>query len=93
LSKRPDGFTEEEVTFHLEKKICLVCKGRVAKFNYICPKCDALYCMNCAQALTNLENVCWVCDSPIDDSKPVEISRKSKDDIEENSFKKDLKEN
>ena len=93
LSKRPDGFTEEEVTFHREKKICLVCKGRVAKFNYICPICDALYCMNCAQALTNLENACWVCDSPIDDSKPVELSTKSEDVIEENSFKKDLKEN
>ena len=63
LTKRPDNITEEEVTFHREKKICLVCKSRVEKFNYICPKCDALYCMNCAQALTNLENVCWVCDS------------------------------
>lgn len=93
LSKRPDNITEEEVTFHREKKICLVCKGRVEKFNYICPMCDALYCMNCAQALTNLENVCWVCDSPIDDSKPVEESTKSEDIIEEKSFKKDLKEN
>lgn len=92
LSKRPDNITEEEVTFHREKKICLVCKSRVAKFNYICPMCDVLYCMNCAQALTNLENVCWVCDSPIDDSKPVKVSPKSEDIIEEKSSKKDLKE-
>jgi len=91
LSKRPDNITEEEVTFHREKKICLVCKGRVQKFNYICPMCDALYCMKCAQALTNLENVCWVCDSPIDDSKPVKVSPKSEDIIEEPSIKKDLK--
>jgi len=93
LSKRPDNITEEEVTFHREKKICLVCKSRVEKFNYICPICDVLYCMNCAQALTNLENVCWVCDSPIDDSKPVKVSPKSEDIIEEKSSKKDLKEN
>ena len=91
LTKRPDNITEEEVTFHREKKICLVCKSRVEKFNYICPKCDALYCMNCAQALTNLENVCWVCDSPIDDSKPVKVFPKSEDIIEKISFKKELK--
>ena len=91
LTKRPDTITEEEVTFHREKKICLVCKSRVEKFNYICPKCDALYCMNCAQALTDLENVCWVCDSPIDDSKPTKVFQKSEDIIEKISFKKDLK--
>ena len=88
LTKRPDTITEEEVTFHREKKICLVCKSRVEKFNYICPKCDALYCMNCAQALTDLENVCWVCDSPIDDAKPVKVFPKSEDEIKEISFKK-----
>jgi len=94
LTKRPDNITEEEVIFHREKKICLVCKSRVAKFNYICPKCDALYCMKCAQALTDLENVCWVCDSSIDDSKPVKISQESEeseDIIEKISFKKVLK--
>jgi len=91
LTKRPDNITEEEVTFHREKKICLVCKSRVEKFNYICPKCDALYCMNCAQALTNLENVCWVCDSPIDDSKPTKVFPKSEDEIKEISFKKEVK--
>jgi len=90
LSKRPDNITEEEVTFHREKKICMVCNSRVEKFNYICPMCDALYCMKCAQALTNLENVCWVCDSPIDDSKPVKLSTKSEDNIDEKSIKKDI---
>jgi len=30
-----------------------------------------IYCGNCAQALTDLENVCWACDVPIDYSKPV----------------------
>jgi len=28
------------------------------------------YCGNCARVLTNLENVCWVCDVPIDYLQP-----------------------
>ena len=28
-------------------------------------------CKKCAQALANIDNVCWVCDEPIDKSKPV----------------------
>ena len=66
----PAFISEEQVTIHQEKKICLVCRGEVSKFSYIC-ECGVIYCGNCAQALTNLENVCWVCDNPIDYSKPV----------------------
>lgn len=71
LSKKPDTITEEEVTFHREKKICLVCKGDVSRVNYICPKCDALYCIKCSEHLSNLENMCWVCREPFDETKPV----------------------
>ncbi|MFX1569233.1 MAG: B-box zinc finger protein [Promethearchaeota archaeon] len=72
LTKRPDNITEEEVTYYKEQKICLVCKGHVGGFNnYICTGCDVLYCEKCARALSNLDNVCWVCDEPIDKSKPV----------------------
>ena len=70
LYTRPNQITEEEVIFHIEKKICLVCKKEILKFTYICPKCEIFYCMNCGQALTNLENACWVCNTPIDESKP-----------------------
>jgi len=70
LYTRPDRITEEEVIFHKEKKICLVCKKKILKLNYICPKCEIFYCMNCGQALANLENACWVCNTPIDESKP-----------------------
>ena len=62
--------TEEKVTISKETKICLVCKGEVFGFSYIC-KCGATYCENCARALSNLENVCWACEVPIDYSKPV----------------------
>ena len=71
LYTRPNRITEEEVIFHTEKKICLVCKKKISKFTYICPECEIFYCMNCGQALANLENVCWVCNTPIDESKPV----------------------
>jgi len=62
--------TVEEVAISKEKKICLVCRGGVLRFSYIC-ECGAIYCGNCAQALTNLENACWACDAPIDFLKPV----------------------
>ncbi|KKN11323.1 hypothetical protein LCGC14_1027730 [marine sediment metagenome] len=61
--------SEEKIAISKEKKICLVCRGEVFGFSYIC-KCGAMYCENCAQALSNLENVCWACDVPIDYSKP-----------------------
>ena len=72
LKARPKKLTEEEKTYHLKKKICLVCKRKVAGFNsFVCPKCDALYCGKCAEALSLLDNACWVCNEPIETSKPV----------------------
>ena len=70
IQKQPVQVSEEKVAITKETKICLVCRGVVFGFSYIC-KCGANYCENCARALTNLENVCWACDDPIDYSKPV----------------------
>ena len=61
--------SEEKIAISKERKICLVCRGEVLRFSYIC-ECGAIYCGNCAQALTDLENVCWACDVPIDYLKP-----------------------
>jgi len=69
--KRPEHIDEEEVTFHRERKICLVCNKKVEGINFICSTCDTVYCEQCASSLMKLENVCWVCNSPIDLSKPV----------------------
>ncbi len=44
-------------------------------------ECGAIYCENCAQALQDLENICWSCDTPIDPSKPIKPYEK------EDSFK------
>lgn len=70
LTERPDHITEEEVIFHKEKKICLVCKGKALNFIYVCPECEALYCENCVRTLENLENSCWICNRPFNESKP-----------------------
>jgi len=61
-----------EVAIHEEKKICLVCRGEVLRYSYIC-ECGAIYCEKCARAVTDLENVCWACEVPIDYSKPVKL--------------------
>ena len=77
---KPQRITEEEVIFHKEKKICLVCKGKISRLNYICPECNALYCTTCSEALSNLENACWVCNEPFDESKPsIPFKREVKD--------------
>lgn len=68
---KPQKVTEEEVSISKEKKICLVCKGKVFGYNvFICSECETFYCEKCAHALENLENACWFCNEPIDKSKP-----------------------
>ena len=72
---KKESYTEEEILYHKEKRICLVCKGKISrKKKFVCPKCDILYCIRCSVALISLENICWVCESPMDPSKPVKIS-------------------
>ena len=74
--------TAEEVTYFKEKKICLVCKGNIEGFNnYICPKCEVLYCENCARTLIDFENTCWVCEFPMDKSKPSKPFKRKEDEI------------
>ncbi len=78
--------SEQKVTIHREQKICLVCKGEIRGYMYVCD-CDSIYCENCARALTDLENVCWVCDAPIDISKPTKPYKEEK--LEEKDIIKD----
>ncbi|MFX0076955.1 MAG: hypothetical protein ACFE96_16030, partial [Candidatus Hermodarchaeota archaeon] len=82
---------EEDVSVFKDRKVCLVCKGKISGFNvFICPECDSIYCDNCARALSDLENLCWVCESPLDQSKPVqkEEEEPKKSEIEEETEKK-----
>ena len=82
ISTRPDQITEEEVSISKEKKICLVCKGRIAEFNFVCPECEAFYCEKCVRALINLENACWACNRPFDKSKPSKPYKEVEEEIE-----------
>ncbi|MFX0105850.1 MAG: hypothetical protein ACFE75_10185 [Candidatus Hodarchaeota archaeon] len=79
---RPQTITEEEVMFHKEQKICLVCKGNLLRAIYLCPECDALYCTKCSGILSNLENACWVCNTAFDPLKPVKPYKKEEEEIE-----------
>jgi len=79
---KPQKVTEEEVSIAKEKKICLVCKGKVLGHNvFICLGCDTFYCQKCAYALENLENACWVCETPFDESKPSKPYKKVEEEI------------
>ena len=90
---RPKKVTEEEVFISKEKKICLVCKNEISRNNYICPDCKTFYCSKCSEALSNLENACWVCNTPFDESKPVKLQEKKEEEIilEDDIHKKDKK--
>ena len=67
-----ERISEGEVTVYKGSQPCLVCKGSAEGFNvYVCPSCNSHYCKACAQAVIELENQCWSCNSTIDASKPV----------------------
>ena len=68
---KPQKLTEEEVSISKEKKICVVCKGKILGMNFICRGCEIFYCEKCYNALVNLENACWACDMALDESNPV----------------------
>jgi hypothetical protein len=76
---KPEMITEEEVTISKEKRICLVCKGKISRHNYVCPECETFYCNKCYNALTNLENACWECDTQFDVAKPVKSFEKEEE--------------
>ena len=82
--KPTEKISEEDLELYKEQKICLVCKGHVGgfTFTFICPKCDVLYCEKCARSLANLENECWVCEHPIDESRRVKHPDKREEKLE-----------
>ena len=96
---KKEDITEEEVSISKEKKICLVCKGKVLGYNvFICRECETFYCEKCARALEDIENSSWACSAPIDKSKPTkpfyreeeEIQITESEDFHKKKNKKDL---
>lgn len=91
IESRPGKISEEEVSVSKEKKICMICKGKVGKFMYMCTECEAFYCFKCASAVIEIENTCWVCNAPFDDSKPVKPYKKQDEAVDlEDLDKKDV---
>jgi hypothetical protein len=78
---RPLSININDVKMYKEKGLCLVCRNSISRLTYICPDCGALYCVKCSTALTNLENICWVCETPFDESKPTSMEKRESDEI------------
>jgi len=62
---KPLDFSMKEIKFYRDRGLCLVCKNEISGLTYVCPICDAWYCIKCSKALTELENVCWGCGKSI----------------------------
>lgn len=78
---RPVNININDVRMYREKGICLVCKNRISRLTYVCPECESLYCYKCSEALSNLENMCWVCETPFDESKSIKKEKDSDEEI------------
>ena len=78
---RPVNININDVKMYREKGLCLVCRNRISRLTYVCPECESLYCLKCSTALTNLENFCWVCETPFDESKPIKLEKRSDEEI------------
>jgi Leucine-rich repeat (LRR) protein len=74
LERIKQSITEAQIVIAKTRKICLVCRGKLARSMYICPECESFYCKKCSDILTDLENACWVCNTPFDELKPVRMA-------------------
>ncbi|TXT67381.1 MAG: hypothetical protein BAJALOKI1v1_110037 [Promethearchaeota archaeon] len=55
--------TESEMNIETQKIKCLVHRGSIVGTNiYICPNCQAFYCLKCVKALKKNNERCWACD-------------------------------
>jgi len=80
---KAEPITEEGMEVFKEQRICVVHKGAIQGFMFSCPGCDALYCIKCVEALVDIENECWACNTTLDPSKPSarKAEEKEGDDI------------
>jgi len=74
LIAQREEITEGDITISKEKHVCLVHKGPIEGYSWICPSCGAYYCMRCIEVLKESENICWSCETPIDHDRPSAVS-------------------
>lgn len=93
LKQLKDEITEEDIAVYKEKHFCVVHRGPIEGYTYICPDCGTYYCINCLEAIKEIENKCWSCGIILDPSKPATEIKEEADKIpvlEEESELEDL---
>jgi hypothetical protein len=83
LLKARETLTEDDISLLKEKHHCLVHRGDIKGYSYICYSCGAFYCAACVEAVKEIENACWSCQSPIDSSMPALTEGREKSDTKE----------
>jgi hypothetical protein len=81
LKKKRELITEDDIRITKERRFCLVHRGNIEGYSYICPNCGALYCQNCFVAIKDLDNLCWSCGDITDPSMPTVQPLESKEEI------------
>ncbi|MBN2154154.1 MAG: right-handed parallel beta-helix repeat-containing protein [Candidatus Lokiarchaeota archaeon] len=71
LKSQKEEITEGDITISKEMHTCLVHKGPIKGYSYICPTCGAYYCAKCIAAIIEIENTCWSCKAPLDMTRDV----------------------
>ncbi len=75
LQVKRKKISENNITLLKEKHNCLVHKGPIEGYSYICPSCSAYYCVKCLEAIKKLDNSCWACGYNFETKKKEEISK------------------
>ncbi|MBD3187836.1 hypothetical protein GF325_13455 [Candidatus Bathyarchaeota archaeon] len=71
LKEQRAEITEGDIMISKEQHVCLVHKGKIEGYSFICPSCGAYYCADCVQAIKEIENTCWSCKAPLDKNKKI----------------------
>ena len=82
LKNNQNNITEGDIILSQTEQICLVHKGPIEGFNFICPNCKVSYCNKCYEAIMQLENLCWSCSLPLDPKKPTKPLNKDNDELD-----------
>jgi hypothetical protein len=69
LNKQKAEITEDDIILSKEQRFCLVHKGVIEGYNFICPECGSYYCVRCVEALKETDNECWSCGTSFDLTK------------------------
>ncbi len=69
LKEQREEITEGDILISKEQHFCLVHKGPIEGYSYICPACGAYYCMKCVDAIKKTDDECWSCGASLDPDK------------------------